>query len=88
MANSYVNGATKAPKSPENTPKDAKKQQPIESQKNTKTEIQAKWGNGFYIYLARGTVRPYVPSPVTPLSIGSNRRDDCLLRRTIAGFTL
>jgi len=35
-----------------------KRTQPAENQKNTQTEISAKWGSGFYVQLARGLVSP------------------------------
>jgi len=44
-----------------------KKRQPTENQKNTQTEIQAKWGFGFQIWLARGLICPSAVQSVTPL---------------------
>jgi len=57
------------PEIPDNTPKNAKKQQITERQKNTKTEIWAKWGSDFYIQLARGDNLPLCPPSVTPLAL-------------------
>jgi len=36
--------------------KNTKKAQPTENQKNTKTEIWAKWKPGFYIWLTKGKI--------------------------------
>jgi len=56
------------PKSPENTPKNAKKQQPTEKQKNTKTEILYKPSGARFLQLdcQEGRFNPLPPS-VTPL---------------------
>jgi len=39
---------------PKKYSKNEKKQRPTKNQKNTKTEIWAKWESYFYIQLARG----------------------------------
>jgi len=52
------------PKSPENTPKNAKNNNLLRTKRIVNTKIQARWVPGFYISLP-GAVRTPAPAPVS-----------------------